>query len=798
MSDNLVPGAGSPAPPAGIHHGDARFHSFNEPTPAPEQNPLERPLAALRRYKWLILIVAAAGAALGYVGTQFITPEYEARSTIWLQTETPLAAQNRGPIRTSELLSSGAWVELLRSYKVIDAVVLKQALYLTAEDSTDEPLFQNFKLAERFAPGTYELQIDGARKSWILALPNGRVVDNGGQADSVGKKAGFIWTLPPGAFGRAEPRNVTFTVQQPRDVSQALRDRLGWRLPEGSNFLSLTLSDPDPERAAAILNGWMDEFVMVAAQLKSRNVVEFSKILETQLQYAQANLTGAQRALEDFKVNTITLPAEGGPAAAGVAETRNPVMTSFFQQRAEFDNLRHDREAVEKTLAAAAVGTVPYEAVLAIPSVDRSPLALELRNALVELSTAKSDLVKARYVFTDSVRAVRDLSTRIADLERSRIPRIAQQIVASLRERELDFNTRIAAAGKELKQIPPRTIQEMALTRAVHVAETLEGALKQRYAEAKLAEASATADVNVHDPAVAPHQPSRNTKPRIFLMAVVAGIGAALALAILLDKIDPKFRYPHQASTDLGVSVAGIVPRFPKGGVNPKSPEQVLQLVESFRSLRMHVMHVVSAPATLAVSSAAPGDGKSLVAANLAMSFAEAGLRTLLVDGDTRRGSLHDLFDVPSHPGLTDFLAGSVAVPAIVRSTSQDRLFILPGGRRHSRSPEMLSGPRLMTLMRELRNSFDVVIFDTPPLAAGIDAYAISAAAGNMLMVVRIGKTERRLAAAKLAVADRLPINIIGTVLNGVDLRGEFQYYAYTPGYGIDAPHGELAATSGS
>ena len=80
-----------------------------------------------------------------------------------------------------------------------------------------------------------------------------------------------------------------------------------------------------------------------------------------------------------------------------------------------------------------------------------------------------------------------------------------------------------------------------------------------------------------------------------------------------------------------------------------------------------------------------------------------------------------------------------------------------------------------------------MVIFDTPPLAAGIDSYAIATALGNLLVVLRVGRTERRMAAAKLALVDRLPINILGAVLNGVQLRGEFEYYGYASGYGYDA-----------
>jgi capsular exopolysaccharide synthesis family protein len=267
-------------------------------------------------------------------------------------------------------------------------------------------------------------------------------------------------------------------------------------------------------------------------------------------------------------------------------------------------------------------------------------------------------------------------------------------------------------------------------------------------------------------------------------------------MAILLDRLDGKFRYPNQAGDELGLAIAGAVPQLPAKGLAKASPEQVVQVLESFRSLRMHVLHTVPGRKAIAVTSAAPGDGKSLVSANLAMSFAEAGMRTLIVDGDTRRGNLHDTFGAVSSPGLTEFLVGSASISNIIQSTSNENLFVLACGRRNARSPELLSTDRLVKLVAELQNAFDVVIFDTPPFAAGIDGYAIAAAAGNLLMVVRIGKTIRRHAAAKLGIADRLPINMIGAVLNGAQLNGDFEYYGYTPGYSIEEPRAELAASS--
>jgi Mrp family chromosome partitioning ATPase len=106
----------------------------------------------------------------------------------------------------------------------------------------------------------------------------------------------------------------------------------------------------------------------------------------------------------------------------------------------------------------------------------------------------------------------------------------------------------------------------------------------------------------------------------------------------------------------------------------------------------------------------------------------------------------------------------------------------------------LLASASLVELVAKLRTSFDVLVFDTPPLAAGIDAYALSTAAGKLLLILRIGKTERRLAAAKLAVVDRLPIELLGAVLNDVALDGEYQYYGYASGYELVEPEVETTA----
>jgi capsular exopolysaccharide synthesis family protein len=752
--------------------------------PAPPRPPLERPIAAVRRYKFLIVAIVLIASAGGLVASRLVVPMYEVQTTIWIESQTPTRA---GPIRSAELLNDEAWVELLRSYRIADAVVRNLTLYLTPEKIGDRPLFAGFGLADRFVPGNFELVIDRSRKRWTLTHVESGKNDAGAPGDSVGRVMGFHWVLPSSAFSGTGERKVSFTVSTPRETAVQLTGKLSTNLAQHSNFLWVKLQDRDPKLAERTLNTWVDEYVRVAGELKKKNVVEYANLLTEQVQFAEKSLHDAEANLENFRIHTITLPAEGAAVAPGVEATRDPVMRAFFEKRSEYDNLRHDVADLEKTIADATNGTTRFEAALLISSVATSPGGEALRQAFGRLYETQAKLVAARQAYTDDFPIVRDLKTSLNVLQTETIPQMAKQLLAQLQQRLGEYDNRIAGASEELKAIPTRTIEEMRLRRAVMVAEGLYTSLKSSAAAANLAAASAQPDINILDSAVAPLRPTRNTTSRMLMLAVMGGLGAAFGLALLLDMVDRRIRYPDQATDDLGLVIAGAVPRIPKGGLDDRSPEQLSQLVESFRSLRMHVTQSGQPPLALAISSPQPGDGKSLVSANLAMSFAEAGFRTVLVDGDTRRGALQEMFGIPKSPGLTEYLLGQADVSAVVYSTPHSRLSLVPSGKRDTRSPELLASASLVELVNKLRGSFDVLVFDTPPLAAGIDAYALSAAAGKLLLVLRIGKTERRLAAAKLAVVDRLPIEVLGAVLNDVDLNGEYQYYGYASGYELKA-----------
>ena len=168
-----------------------------------------------------------------------------------------------------------------------------------------------------------------------------------------------------------------------------------------------------------------------------------------------------------------------------------------------------------------------------------------------------------------------------------------------------------------------------------------------------------------------------------------------------------------------------------------------------------------------------------------ALSFAQAGYHTLLVDGDTRRGEMHRTFGVERRPGLIDYLAGELPMTELLRVTTHPQLHLVTSGSRKRNAPELLGSPRMRELISAMRSKFEIVIVDSPPLGAGIDPFVLATVTGNLMLVLRAGATERDLAEAKLQIVDQLPIRLIGAVLNDVRATmNDYKYYSYSVGYG--------------
>src|SRR5882672_4550063 len=722
----------------------------NTSLPEDESSPDWRRIAsALLRFKWVVVLATLAGLGAAITATRLLHPVYRAQANVWIDVLREGGADARGPIRQRALLDADGWVDLLRSYIVMDQVVRDLRLYLAVQRPADRASFADFQVSDRFRPGDYKLSISGDGRQYTLTSAGGVDLERGTVGDSVGSRLGFRWvpaagSLPPG-------RTIEFSVVPFRDAALRLGEQLRVRMDVNGNFLALELRGTSPVLISNILNTVIQRYVEVAAQLKREKLTELTKILEDQLRTAHQNLDDAETALQQFRTRTITLPSDPPGGRGAATETRDPVRASFFEMEVERDQLRRDREALDGLVAQSGTA-MATEALSAIGSVQRAP---ELSNALRELSDKQAQLRTFRYHYSEAYPPLQHLVAEIAELQQRTIPTLARALSAQLAARESELGRQVDAASGGLRQIPGRAIEQGRLNRSAELKEQTYTALQQRFDQARLAAEATVPDVRILDPAMVPQRPVKNTAPRLLLMGLLAGLGLGVVGAIMLDRADPKVRYPEQVSRDLGVPIIGAVPHL-----RAKEPVEV---VEALRGIRLALVHESGpGPLLLTVTSPGPGDGKSFLSANLALTFADAGQRTLLVDGDIRRGVLHRRFKVNRQPGLVDFLREEARLDEIVQQTPYPRLALIGCGTRTQRAPEVLGSPAMTRLIAEMRGQSDVILVDSPPLTAGVDPFVLGTVTGSLLLVLRTGHSHRDVLGAKLEVLDRLPIRLLG------------------------------------
>src|SRR5216117_3489058 len=750
--------ARSPAPPGA---GVAPWTLPPAPPPAAEW---QRYLAAALRFKWVVLGVTLASTALGVLGALLVKPTYVARATVWVQV--PIRpARDEGPIWSGQLPISSGWMDLLQSYAVLDDVVRGLHLYVA-------PVL----------PGTYRLDVDAKGQRFTLTA-HGReaVAQEGSVGDSVGAANGFAW-VPPASVLTAG-RRVEFTVTAPYEATGRLAKELKASVDLDGNFLRMELGGPNPALVTATVNPVADRFVEVAAGLKREKLTELSRILGTQLAQAQVRLGQTEDSLRIFRVRAVTAYAsqEGASVTPNLQYQRDPMFAGLLDVKVSREEARRDRATIERVLAQGADSALAVDALGMVGSVQRST---ELAQALRDLSAKQADLRTLRAHYTDASPAVRRLAAEVAALERQTIPALAGALAAELRVREQQLGERVDVATADLRKIPPLAVEETRLQRAVTLAEQVVVNLQRRYEEARLAEVSSLSDVRVLDRAAVPQVPAGSLGPILIALAMIGGLGLGVGGAVLLDHADRHVHHPDHVTQRMGLAILGAVPHVDWN--NGKREESAGQVIEALRGVRLSVAHRHGAgPVIVTVTSPGRSDGKSFVASNLALAFADAGSRTLLIDGDVRRGRLHHVLNRHRRPGLTEILAGVVPLEQAVQGTSTRNLSFISCGARSHAGPALLSSAAMVQLVGQLRGQFGAIIVDSAPLGAGADGFALGTATGSLLVVLRTGVSDRELAEAKLGILQHLPINVLGAVLNDVRPGGAYRYYSYyLEGYG--------------
>jgi capsular exopolysaccharide synthesis family protein len=470
-----------------------------------------------------------------------------------------------------------------------------------------------------------------------------------------------------------------------------------------------------------------------------------------------------------------------------------------MQLNTEYTNAQAERVQKEAAWNAAKSGSV------AAAQVSSQGDALARLSDTLNQARQRFALVKSTYGSThpEYKKAASELAEaqrEFDDAQKNTADRIEVQYREAL-NREQMLQKTLADSKAEWDKLNSRSFQYNQLKQEADADRQLYDELIKKIRESNINEGFQNNNIRIADPA----RPSlRPVYPNIslnlilaFLFSTVLATGAAL----LQDSLDTTLRDPEEASRFLGIDVIGTMPidhaaaQLPRplgtgAAIVPKPIDPsnrkgyyrtTSDFEEAVRTIRNTILlsDFEGRLSSIALTSAAPSEGKSTVAAHLAIANADRGKKTLLVDGDLRRPSLHTKFGLTPREGLSNVLTGEMTWQnAVIPIEGRPNLCLLPSGPSSHRAADLI-GPRLATLLDEFAKEYDLVILDSPPLLGFAECLQMTTAADGVLIVSLAGETRRKAVAAVISVLSRLRANVIGVVLNQVSQNTSSEAYSY-------------------
>ncbi len=605
--------------------------------------------------------------------------------------------------------------------------------------------------------------------------------------------------------------------------SRIIRSSLSVTNERNTNVLNISMISNDPDESSLLANTVARLSQQRDMEWSAGEIVNLRDFLQEQLKSVESELTSVEESLRQFQEQEQIFELEGNAQQLlnqlGTVETRYKTILAeinIIQERMRFIDSKLSQE--EKTLKSQLLN-----------SIDTRLLALR-----TEIAQTEANLVRNSSTYGENHEAVLSLERKLSrlkiDLEEQTNQLIAsgtsvadplkyrqalvdtslflESRLANFRSQAEEYRKIVNQYTRELNTLPAKSLRFAQLERDRSVLAETYSLLRQKLEEARITEASKLGKIRIIDPAISPlSRTSPNTTVNL-AVGLILGLGLGALAAFLIEKTDNSIKNVSDVER-MGVNILGIIPDLSKstkkretnkrkrttkgksGLINissdikrriitkedPRSP-----ISEAYRSLRTSITYAtVDNPLkTIIVTSPGPGEGKTTTVTNLAITFANIGKRTLLVDADLRRPVLHKVFNLNIEPGVTHYLTGFPRdIHPLIRQTEIKNLQVITAGATPPDPSVLFSSNRMRDFIKSLELGWDIILFDAPPAVAVTDVSLLAKDIHQFIIVVKSGQTDKFAFGRTIQMLESVNASIAGASMNAVSPKTSYESYHY-------------------
>jgi succinoglycan biosynthesis transport protein ExoP len=585
-----------------------------------------------------------------------------------------------------------------------------------------------------------------------------------------------------------------------RLAADSLRRSLSVSSITNTRLIRVAVRSKDPDLAMRTANAICQAFIKRNVESKRSEANAVLAFVSDQVSQVSASLDKVEEDLLRYKQSEhITV----------LADEAKLKLDRLAQLESQYQQAKLDRQILGARINGVqqiSPGDAALESIAATPSVK----ALQDRLTAIEgeLSRLGGDESRAAQLRTQADSLKKDIQAEteraLGAVKGTSGNSVLQLQLAEYKSRDIilaaqeeAYHAQIVANEADINRLSAQEVSLFKLERTRRINDELYSALMKAKNEAQIEAISQIGSIDVIDPAEAPLHPVSPRKEENLIVGFILSLLMGMCFTFLLEYFDNSVKSEEEVKKLLELPLIGHIPRFQTNGVMPArkraggdyvvstlftrdNPESTIS--EAFRLLRMNLFFIEldKGLKTIAVTSAVPGEGKTTIAANLSVTLAAQEERVLIMDADLRAPAVHKIFDLPQAPGFTNIFTDRVGYRDLIRQVrGAPNLGVITAGLVPPNPAEIIGSSKMKELIGELRDSYDRVIFDTPPVLGATDAVVLASLVDGTLLALRTGRMDRRSVKRMSEIFGNTRAVILGGVLNGVDI-GEMRYsYRY-------------------